>query len=88
MNWAVELSSSAVKALKKLPCDRQVRIERAIDEMEADPLAGDVKPLKGPEWKDRFRKRVGAYRIIFSLDHKAATVAISAILIRSEKTYR
>ena len=51
-------------------------------------MAGDVKPLKGPEWKDRFRKRVGPYRIIFTLDRKAATVAISAILIRSEKTYR
>jgi mRNA-degrading endonuclease RelE of RelBE toxin-antitoxin system len=88
MNWAVELSASAVKALKKLPRDRQAQVERAIDEMEADPLAGDVKPLKGPEWKDRFRKRVGAYRIIFTLDHRASTIAISAILIRSEKTYR
>jgi mRNA-degrading endonuclease RelE of RelBE toxin-antitoxin system len=56
--------------------------------MEADPMAGDVIPLKGPAWKDRFRKRVGSYRIIFTLDRKAMTVAISAILIRSEKTYR
>jgi mRNA-degrading endonuclease RelE of RelBE toxin-antitoxin system len=88
MNWAIDLSPSAVKALKKLPRDRQAQIERAIDEMELDPLAGDVKPLKGPEWKDRYRKRVGSYRIIFSLDRKATTLAISAILIRSEKTYR
>jgi hypothetical protein len=28
------------------------------------------------------------YRIIFMLDRKAMTVAISTILIRSEKTYR
>ena len=45
MNWAVELSASAVKKLKKLPRDRQRQIERAIDEMEADPMAGDVIPL-------------------------------------------
>ena len=88
MNWAIELSASAIKELKKLPRDRQVQIGRAIDEMEVDPVAGDVIPLKGPEWKDRFRKRVGPYRIIFTLDRKAMTVAISAILIRSEKTYR
>jgi mRNA-degrading endonuclease RelE of RelBE toxin-antitoxin system len=56
--------------------------------MEADPLAGDVLPLKGSEWKDRFRRRVGPYRIIFTLNHKAMIVAISAILLRSEKTYR
>jgi mRNA-degrading endonuclease RelE of RelBE toxin-antitoxin system len=37
MNWAVELSASAVKALKRLPYDRQMRVERAIDEMEATP---------------------------------------------------
>ncbi|MGH9604264.1 MAG: type II toxin-antitoxin system RelE family toxin [Terracidiphilus sp.] len=88
MNWAVELSASAAKELKKLPRDRQAQIERAIDEMESDPMTGDVIPLKGPEWKDRFRKRVGSYRIVFVLDRKARTVAISAILIRSEKTYR
>jgi mRNA-degrading endonuclease RelE of RelBE toxin-antitoxin system len=56
--------------------------------MESDPMAGDVIPLKGAEWKGRFRKRVGAYRIIFALDRSSMTVAISAILIRSGKTYR
>jgi mRNA-degrading endonuclease RelE of RelBE toxin-antitoxin system len=86
MNWAIELSASAIKALKKLPRDRQAQIVRTIDQMEVDPLAGDVKPLQGTEWKDRYRKRVGSYRIIFTIDRKAATVAISAILIRSEKT--
>ena len=88
MNWAVELSASAIKELKKLPRDRQAQIERAIDEMESDPMAGDVIPLKGSEWKGSFRKRVGPYRIIFALDRKTLTVAVSAIFIRSEKTYR
>ncbi len=88
MTWAVELSASAVKEVRKLPHDRQVQIASAIDEMETDPMAGDVKPLKGPDWKGRYRKRVGSYRIIFSLDRKAMTVAIAAVLLRSEKTYR
>jgi mRNA-degrading endonuclease RelE of RelBE toxin-antitoxin system len=88
MNWAVELSASAVNALKKLPRDRQEQIGRAIDEMEFDPIAGDVIPLRGNEWKSHYRKRAGSYRLIFTLDREARTVAISAILIRSEKTYR
>jgi mRNA-degrading endonuclease RelE of RelBE toxin-antitoxin system len=29
MNWAIDLSASAVKELKKLPRDRQRQIERA-----------------------------------------------------------
>jgi mRNA-degrading endonuclease RelE of RelBE toxin-antitoxin system len=88
MIWAVELSAATEKDLKRLPCDRQARIKRAIDEMEENPFAGDVKPLKGPEWKGRYRKRVGPYRIIFTVDHKTKAAAISAILIRSGKTYR
>jgi len=59
MTWAVELSATAEKDLKRLPRDRQARIERAIDELEEDPFAGDVKALKGSEWKGRYRKRVG-----------------------------
>jgi mRNA interferase RelE/StbE len=88
MTWAVELSAAAEKDLKRLPRDRQVRIERAIDELEENPFAGDVKALKGPEWKGRYRKRAGPYRIIFTVDRNALAVAVSAILIRSEKTYR
>ena len=88
MIWAVELSAAAEKDLKRLPRDRQARIEHAIDEMEENPFAGDIKALKGPEWKGRYRKRVGPYRIIFTVDHKIKAVAISAILIRSGKTYR
>jgi mRNA interferase RelE/StbE len=88
MTWAVELAPLAIKELKRLPRDQQMRIERAIDAMELDPLSGDVKPLKGLEWKGRYRKRVGSYRIIFSMNRAAMTVSISAIFLRSEKTYR
>jgi len=88
VNWAVELSALAEKDLKRISRDRKLRIEHAIDEMQEDPFAGDVKSLKGPEWKGRYRKRVGRYRIIFTVDHRTRVVAISAILIRSEKTYR
>jgi mRNA-degrading endonuclease RelE of RelBE toxin-antitoxin system len=88
MKWAVELSASAVKELRRLPRDRLAQIARSIDEMGADPMAGDVKPLKGDEWKGYFRKRVGSYRIIFELDRASQVVAVSAILIRSERTYR
>jgi mRNA-degrading endonuclease RelE of RelBE toxin-antitoxin system len=88
MTWAIELSAAAEKDLKRLPRDRQARIEHAINEMEENPFAGDVRALQGPEWKGRYRKRVGQYRIFFTADHKTSAVAISAILIRSEKTYR
>ncbi len=88
MAWRVKLSASAEKELRRVPRDRQARVIRAFDEMEIDQFSGDVKPLKGPEWKGRYRKRVGPYRIIFTVGAADKTVGVSAILIRSEKTYR
>ncbi len=88
MTWACDLTRDAEKQLAKLPQDAQVQIAKAIDAMEADPLTGDVKPLRGKQWQGRYRKRVGRYRLIFSVNHSKHTVLILAILLRSEKTYQ
>jgi mRNA-degrading endonuclease RelE of RelBE toxin-antitoxin system len=90
MRFRVELSKEAQKQLGGFPRDVRVRIERAIDEFEEkdDSQWSNVKALQGPEWKGRFRKRVGAYRIIFQKFTDRAVVEISAILIKSKDTYR
>lgn len=61
---------------------------RAIDRMEADPFQGDVRPLRGKKWRGRYRKRVGRYRLIFVPFPQEQRVDISAILPRTEQTYR
>ena len=90
MTWTVQLTRTAVKQLRKLPRDTQQRIKRAIETLEKDPFVGDSKALKGAGWKGRYRKRVGRYRLIFILLSEPSTrrIIISAILPRSEKTYR
>jgi mRNA-degrading endonuclease RelE of RelBE toxin-antitoxin system len=88
MAWTVELSNEAERDIARLPGEAQKQISKAIDAMQADPFIGDVLPLKGKAWKGRFRKRVGRYRIIFIPDHWQHHIKISAIVLRSEKTYR
>jgi mRNA-degrading endonuclease RelE of RelBE toxin-antitoxin system len=90
MRWHVEVSNEAEKQLSKFPLNIQGRIERAIDELEKkdDSLWSNVKALQGPEWKGRFRKRVGGYRIIFRKVPERGSVEISAVLIKSKDTYR
>jgi len=88
MPWDVKLAKSACRVLDKLPRGMWPRIERAIDDLARDPRLGDVLPHKGSEWKGCLRKRIGDYRIIFTLDHDAHVVMILAVLRRSEKTYR
>ena len=88
MLWIIRLSSEAEKQLARLPRDRQEVIARSIDRMRSDPFQGNVKPLRGREWKGRYRKAVGRYRLVFLPDYSEHIVEISQILLRAEKTYR
>lgn len=54
--------------------------------MADDPFRGDVKALRG-RWKGRYRKRAGRYRIIFIPLHRERIIEVSAILLRTERTY-
>src|SRR6266700_40331 len=86
MRWSAELSDEAEKQLARLPRTVRYRIERAIDELEEkdDSQWSNIKALQVPEWKGRFRNRVGAYRIIFRKFPDRGFVEISAILIKSK----
>jgi mRNA-degrading endonuclease RelE of RelBE toxin-antitoxin system len=71
-----------------LPRDRLQQVARAIDEMERNPLDGDVRPIKSGKFDGALRTRVGRYRIMFALNPDSHLIEIAAILTRSEKTYR
>ena len=90
MRWHADLSREAQKQLARLSPDIRERIARAIDEFEDkdDSEWSNIKALQGPEWKGRFRKKVGPYRMIFMKYPDRAVVEISAILIRSKGAYR
>jgi len=88
MSWTCSLSRQAAKQLRSLPRDRQAQLAHAINEMERDPTSGDVRPIKSGKLKGALRKRVGPYRIVYSVDPRSEQVDIAAILTRSETTYR
>jgi mRNA-degrading endonuclease RelE of RelBE toxin-antitoxin system len=90
MRYRVEVSDQAHEQLSRFPRDVQEPMKRAIDELEAndDSQWSNVKALQGAQWKGRFRKRVGAYRIIFRKFPDRGVAAISAVIIKSKDTYR
>ena len=85
MTWNVKVHVEAAKQLEAIPPDRRKRILNDLDELAEDPFRGLVKPLKGREYKGRFRKVSGRYRIIFKPIHATRTVEV---LLRNERTYR
>ncbi|CAK0743888.1 mRNA interferase RelE/StbE [Azospirillaceae bacterium] len=84
MPYVVHLTNRAEKGLRKLPAADLDRILSALEEMESDPLAGDVVKLKG---SDHFRRRVGNYRIVFSVDGERVIVVVMDVLRRTSTTY-
>lgn len=88
MPWLVKVSADARKQVEQLPVDRLEPILRSLRAMEQDPFLGDVQPLKGRKWKGFYRKRAGRYRIIFFPNHQDRIIEVSAIVPRTEKTYR
>ena len=88
MSWACELTSSAAKDLRRLPPADLKRIAHAIDELEQDPMSGDVRPLHGPEWHGCYRKLIGSFRLIFTLESEAKRVIVLSVLRPSESTYK
>jgi mRNA-degrading endonuclease RelE of RelBE toxin-antitoxin system len=87
MSWACNLSRQAAKQLRSLPRDRLGQVARAIDEIGEDPTLGDVRPVKSGRFKGALRKRVGPYRIVYSIEPDAREVNIAAILTRGDTTY-
>jgi mRNA-degrading endonuclease RelE of RelBE toxin-antitoxin system len=89
MRYRAELSTEAEEQLTNFPRKVRDRLERAIDELEErdDSQWSNIKALRGPQWKGRLRKRVGAYRIILRKFPDREVVEISALLIKSNDTY-
>jgi mRNA-degrading endonuclease RelE of RelBE toxin-antitoxin system len=53
--------------------------------MVADPFQGDVLKLEGSQ--DRYRLRVGSFRVFFRIDRAVGSVEISAIFRCTSTTY-
>lgn len=63
MLWDYRLAKQAFKNLKKFPDNDRKRIFVVLEEMKADPFAGDIRLMQGEE--NLYRRRTGNYRIYF-----------------------
>ncbi len=85
-SWEVRVRKRGLNELNRAPRPERERLADALEEMETDPLAGDVKPLKGQPGS--FRRRVGNWRIFFDLNQKQRLVEVRSIERRTSTTYR
>jgi mRNA-degrading endonuclease RelE of RelBE toxin-antitoxin system len=83
--WTVTVARPAQKSVAEFPVKYQDRIRAAVRAMADDPFSGDVIKLEGGG--NRWRRRVGNYRIFLGVDAAARTVDVSAIARRTSTTY-
>ena len=82
MTYAVLLLPAAEREWRKLPHEIRTRINRTLLALEDTPRPHGVTKLSGGS--DRWRVRVGDYRIIYRIDDAAREVTILRIAHRRQ----
>ena len=82
MRWVLLISKPAERDFKKVPKKYIRQVAGALRRMEIDPFGGDFKKIG----KNKFRRRVGNWRILFEMRKKE--VRVLGIVRRETTTYR
>jgi mRNA interferase RelE/StbE len=77
VRFDVRLSRSADRYLERVPRDVQERIVIRLDQVAEDPFGPHTKTLSGPG--AHRAARVGALRIVFTVDREQRVVEVSEI---------
>jgi len=85
MGWKVIVNDTANKQLKRIPRWDVERLIAAINEFASNPFAGDIEKMEGE--KTVWRRRMGAYRIIYEIRKEKRIVYVSDVRRRTSKTY-
>jgi mRNA interferase RelE/StbE len=80
--YLVTFAASARKELKDLPAEAVTRLLPKIRGLAGDPRPVGCKKLHG--YKDRWRIRVGNYRVVYAIDDTSKAVDITRIAHRKE----
>ncbi len=88
MLWIVRLADEAKAEMSVFPRDHQSMIYRGLKRMEENPFYGNLRLLKGKEWKGVYRRTIGRYRISFTPLYNERIAQVVSIRLKTEKTYR
>lgn len=82
MTYRVELSTQAVRQLRKLDPSAQQRIRAVIDLLEENPRPPAAKKLVGG--RNEWRVRSGNYRVIYEIHDGVLRILVLAVGHRRE----
>jgi len=80
--YTITFARSARRELERLDATVIARVLPKIEALADEPRPSGCKKLRGPA--DRWRIRIGAYRVIYEIDDTAEIVDIIAVRHRRE----
>ena len=83
--FSILIHRKALKEIDRFPTEDKQRILNAIRQIATEPFSGDVKPIRGV--KGLLRRRVGEYRIAFTVNFEKNEVVVLRVG-RREKFYQ
>ena len=74
----VEFKTSAVKELKRLPRAVQIKIFDGLRLLATDPFSSllPIRKMEGRSSENRFRLRVGQYRVIYEVKKEKVVILV------------
>lgn len=84
-SWDLQIDSSVLKTLQKIPRDNAENILKAIRLLPVNPYFGDIQKMKGEE--DTWRRRIGSYRIFYKIKNEDKVILVFNLERRTSKTY-
>lgn len=81
MNYTVLILPRADRELESLPAEIAERIDAAIQALAANPRPPGCKKLRN---EDRYRIRVGNYRVLYTIDDRQKMIVVAAVGHRRE----
>ena len=83
--WELRIDECVYKKLDKLPIKDSLKIIEVIEFLPFDLYEGDIQKIKGE--KDVWRRRIGSYRIFYTIYKKENIVNVFWVERRGSKTY-
>ncbi len=85
-DWRVDTAKKVDKFLQSIPLADHERLISAFDDFVHNPWHGDIVKLKGEP--NSWRRRVGNYRIFYTIHQDQHAVWIGEVDRRTTTTYR
>ncbi|OGF65783.1 hypothetical protein A2757_02780 [Candidatus Giovannonibacteria bacterium RIFCSPHIGHO2_01_FULL_48_47] len=83
--WNVHIPKRVAKAISRFPERDRDRILEIFREFKVNPWGGDIVKIKDED--NKWRRRVGSYRVFYSVYSERKLIEVKEVRRRNSKTY-